>query len=126
LKLAFWTPFGVFIHDTPSRSSFSERWRNFSHGCIRVEHASQLAALLLPDWSADSIQAAMTTGRQRWVRLPNSIPVHIAYWTAWVAEDGLVAFAGDPYGWDEKLAQALDTRRAERIAIEGSGALAPR
>jgi murein L,D-transpeptidase YcbB/YkuD len=117
MKLVFWTPFGVFIHDTPSRSSFSERWRNFSHGCIRVEHADQLGALLLPDWPADSIQAAMTTGRQRWVRLPTSIPVHIVYWTAWVAEDGMVAFVSDPYGWDEKLAQALDARGAERLTM---------
>jgi murein L,D-transpeptidase YcbB/YkuD len=117
MKLVFWTPFGVFVHDTPSRSSFSEDWRTFSHGCVRVEDAGALAALLLPTWQPDSIHAAMHEGRQRWVQLPRAIPVHFVYWTAWVAEDGLVAFAGDPYGWDEELARALRARGLARRDI---------
>ena len=117
MKLVFWTPFGVFSHDTPSRSSFSEEWRTFSHGCVRVEDAGALAALLLPAWQPDSVRAAMQEGRQRWVQLPRAIPVHFVYWTAWVAEDGLVAFAGDPYGWDEELARALRARGTPRRDI---------
>jgi murein L,D-transpeptidase YcbB/YkuD len=119
MKLVFWTPFSVFIHDTPARPLFSERWRAFSHGCIRVEDAGALVARLLPTWSADSIAAAMGHGRQRWVRLPQPLPVHLVYWTAWVADDGLVAFAGDPYGWDEELASALQARSALRITMKG-------
>ena len=65
MKLVFWTPFGVFIHDTPSQPLFSERWRAFSHGCVRVQGAAALAAQLLPDWPADSIADAMAQGRDR-------------------------------------------------------------
>ncbi len=122
MKLVFWTPFGVFIHDTPSRSSFSEQWRAFSHGCVRVEDAAALAALLLAPWPSDSIDAAMQEGRQRWVQLPRPIPVHLVYWTAWVAEDGLVEFAGDPYGWDEALARALQAGEAARLTLKGASA----
>jgi len=110
MKLVFWTPFGAFIHDTPSQPLFSERWRAFSHGCVRVEDAAALASQLLPGWSADSIRDAMENGRDRWVSLPRSIAVHLVYWTAWVTDDDLVAFADDSYGWDDELARALDVR----------------
>jgi murein L,D-transpeptidase YcbB/YkuD len=119
MKLVFWTRFGVFIHDTPSRPVFSERWRAFSHGCVRVEGAAALAAQLLPGWSADSIRGAMAHGRERLVSLPQPIPVHLVYWTARVADDGLVAFAGDLYGWDDALAQALDAQRSRRLTLTG-------
>jgi len=119
MKLVFWTPFGVFIHDTPSRPLFSERQRAFSHGCVRVESAAALAAHLLPGWSPDSIREAMANGRERWVSLPQPIPVHLVYWTARVADDGLVAFLGDPYGWDQKLASALQARGPQRLTMKG-------
>jgi murein L,D-transpeptidase YcbB/YkuD len=120
MKLVFWTPFGVFIHDTPSRPLFSQLWRAFSHGCVRVESAAALAAHLLPGWSPDSIREAMANGRERWVPLPQPIPVHLVYWTARVADDGLVAFADDPYGWDGELAQALEAQRSRRLALTGA------
>jgi L,D-transpeptidase YcbB len=110
VKLVFWNPYSVFIHDTPARPLFEKRARAFSHGCVRVEHAATLVAQLLPAWPSDSIRRAMVSGRERWVRLPRAIPVHLAYWTAWVGDDGLVAFVTDSYGWDAELATALRDR----------------
>lgn len=112
VKLAFWTPFSVFIHDTPTPRLFSERWRAFSHGCVRVEQAANLAAYLLPGWLPDSIRAAMTGGRENWVRLPAPLPVHLVYWTAWVGDPGPVSFREDSYAWDERLGAALQRERA--------------
>ena len=100
MKLVFWNQFNVSIHDTPAQSLFSKPVPALSHGCVRVENAAALAARLLPSWSADSVRTAMQRGRQRWVRLTEPIPVYLVYWTAWAGSDGLVAFAGDPYGWD--------------------------
>ena len=118
VKLIFRNRFSVFIHDTPTRRLFSEVWRTFSHGCIRVEHADQLAGRLLPQWSTDSIRAAMTKGRDRWIALPR-IPVHLVYWTAWVTDEGPVAFSGDPYHWDDELAGALTNRYAGQVTMKG-------
>jgi len=119
VKLIFRNRFSVFIHDTPSRELFSGVRRTFSHGCVRVEHADQLAGRLLPEWAGDSIRAAMMTGRDRWVGLPDPLPVHLAYWTAWTVEEGLVAFSADPYGWDAELKHALEIRTAPRVTMKG-------
>src|SRR5262249_25503678 len=58
-QIKFETPnrFDVYLHDTPSKKTF-ERWaRAQSHGCVRLEHARDLAVYFLQalQWSGDSV-----------------------------------------------------------------------
>ena len=69
-----------------------------------------LAGYLLrdaPEWDPSTIMAAAHGGVERTVPLPNPIPVHILYWTAWANEDGAIHFRRDIYGRDERLSAAL-------------------
>lgn len=105
--------FGVALHDTPASQLFGPLARAFSHGCVRVADAEQLAVHVLrglPGWTADSVRAAVSLSHDRRVPVPEPLAVHFAYWTGWVTDDGTVEFRPDVYGWDAKLAKAL--RRA--------------
>ena len=101
-------PFGVALHDTPQGALFSEPVRAFSHGCVRVERALELAQLLLGDTST----ALPGRGQERGVALSAAVPVVLAYWTAWVDDDGVLQVRDDLYGWDARLETALAPPRA--------------
>jgi L,D-transpeptidase YcbB len=100
----------VYLHDTPARQLFAKSRRDFSHGCIRLENALELAVWVLqdrPEWTRARIQAAIEGGKTIEVPLPQPIPVRIEYQTAAVGEDGSVYFFDDIYGLDEALEEQL-------------------
>ncbi len=49
LKLNFYNPFNVYLHDTPSAALFGTKKRFYSHGCMRMEKPFELGHLLLKD-----------------------------------------------------------------------------
>jgi murein L,D-transpeptidase YcbB/YkuD len=102
--------FNVYIHDTPQKGLFNRAVREFSHGCIRIEKALELAEYLLakdPRWTKETILGTLDGGVDRVAKIPDPIEVYILYWTAWVDEDGTVQFRNDIYGRDKPLADAL-------------------
>lgn len=114
VKFLFPNPYNVYLHDTPSDSLFARPSRAFSHGCIRVEEPEVLAQYVLrdqPDWTAERIKKAMYSGVEQAVKLPSPIPVHIVYFTVWVAEDGVAQFYPDVYGHDAKQLKGLTAPR---------------
>lgn len=110
IKFVFPNRFGVYLHDTSAPALFGSTVRTFSHGCIRVEKPFDLAVWALrddPRWTAEAIRAGIEAGKERTVPLPHKIPVHVAYWTAWVGDDGTLRLGRDVYQRDAGLARLL-------------------
>ncbi len=110
VKFVFPNSYNVYMHDTPSTEFFAKSRRDFSHGCIRLEHPADLAAWVLrdnPGWTPDRIRAAMNGSTTQQVNLAHPIPVLIVYGTVVVPEDGVVYFYDDIYGHDAALEKVL-------------------
>ncbi len=114
VKFVFPNKYDVFMHDTPAKSLFARARRDFSHGCIRLERAQNLAEWVLrgeSGWRQDRIVAAMRGTESISVKLTSPIPVMTIYVTAVVAENGEVHFFEDLYGndaaFERELAEAL-------------------
>lgn len=105
VKFIFPNDFNIYLHDTPDDALFAAQKRALSHGCVRVEKPLELAEYVLADrteWTQSQISSAMHAKVERSVTLKTPLPVHIGYWTAWIDDDGRVAFTDDPYGIDAK------------------------
>jgi murein L,D-transpeptidase YcbB/YkuD len=114
IKFMFPNPYGVYLHDTPSRALFRRQVRAFSHGCIRIEKPIELATFLLRDkegWGRVRIQQAIAKGSNRAVILRNPVSVHLVYLTAWLDGEGETQFRDDHYNLDAPLVAAVDATR---------------
>ncbi|MDN3516435.1 L,D-transpeptidase family protein [Aquisalimonas lutea] len=117
VKFMFPNEHAVYLHDTPARDLFQRADRAFSSGCIRVEQPRELIDLLLADsprWPPDAVREALDGKREQTVPLPQPIPVHLQYMTAWVDDDGRVHLRKDIYNRDGRVAEALDAPPPER------------
>ncbi|WP_226642133.1 L,D-transpeptidase family protein [Microbulbifer variabilis] len=93
----------IFLHDTNSKHLFNKSQRAFSHGCIRLEKPMKFARMMLAQqnhWNSERIERALMSDRTHGVELKNPLPVYIAYWTAWVDEEGQLQFRPDIYNRD--------------------------
>lgn len=114
-KFDFDNPFAVYLHDTPTKGTFSRFDRLASHGCIRLERPDDLARMLLEgstDWTPEAIDAALAKGSTVRAKLPSEVAVYLLYWTAYASANGMMNFRGDPYSWDKTLASKIEKRSA--------------
>jgi murein L,D-transpeptidase YcbB/YkuD len=119
VKFMLPNPYNVYLHSTPAKALFSESRRDFSHGCVRVSDPVGLAQYVLrdsPDWTRDRIEAAMNGTNPMTVTLKNHIRVFFVYGTALATEQGNVLFFDDIYGHDQRLEEALHSRRPRSVA----------
>lgn len=102
VKFLFPNDFNIYLHDTPNHELFKEDVRAFSHGCIRVEKPAELAQWVL-GWPADKVRQEMDNRPDdKWVKVPEKIPVYITYFTTYIS-NGQLYFGNDLYSRDDKL-----------------------
>jgi L,D-transpeptidase YcbB len=102
LKLNFYNPFSVYLHDTPNKNLFSMNKRYFSHGCMRLQNPMELGHLVLKN-NGIAIDTLSQKGCLRnqapiVVPAPEHLPVIVWYNPAGVDSTGRVLFFEDVYG----------------------------
>jgi murein L,D-transpeptidase YcbB/YkuD len=110
-KVKFMLPnaHNIYLHDTPSKDKFLATTRAFSHGCIRLSRPMDFAYRMVGEiagWQKKRIDQTFASGKTTRVPLPNRIPVHLVYATAFEGVNG-IEFRPDVYGRDRKLYSAL-------------------
>ncbi|BAV06865.1 Murein L,D-transpeptidase YcbB/YkuD [Filimonas lacunae] len=101
IKLNFYTPYGVYLHDTPWKILFNTYNRYYSHGCMRVEKIIPLAHMVL-EGNAIAMDTILQKGNllhQQPVTIPatSKIPLLVLYNTSWVDSAAHVRFYPDVY-----------------------------
>lgn len=110
VKFMFPNSNNIYLHDSPAKAYFGKEKRAFSHGCIRVAKARELALAIMKkdsNWQTEQVDLALNGTKEKTYLLKEKIPVYIAYFTAWSDENGNVAFYEDVYARDERLGQIL-------------------
>jgi murein L,D-transpeptidase YcbB/YkuD len=112
VKFSFPSQHTIFMHDTPDKWMFNAHRRTLSHGCLRVRNPMQLAEIILDHdkgWDKERIRQLVKSGPlDNEVELEKKVPIHLAYFTAWVDDDGKLKTFADIYGHEKRVTQALD------------------
>ncbi|MBL8564923.1 MAG: L,D-transpeptidase family protein [Hyphomicrobiaceae bacterium] len=112
VKFSFPSQHTIFMHDTPDKWMFNAKRRTLSHGCLRVRNPMDLAEIILAydkGLSRPAIDKLVKSGPlDNEIDMEKRIPVHLAYFTAWVDDAGKVDTFGDIYGHEKRVTQALD------------------
>ncbi|CAG5005312.1 hypothetical protein DYBT9275_03560 [Dyadobacter sp. CECT 9275] len=100
LKVEIKNPLAIYLHDTNARYLFGkdQRWR--SHGCVRVQHPTELANFMAGDQLLENdflTEQDTTATPPKWHKLQRRIPVFLFYLGADCNEKGQLLYFEDVY-----------------------------
>ena len=111
VKFIFPNKYAIYLHDTPTKYYFDFETRAYSHGCVRVQNALDLAEYILTEdnnkYNIDSIYNYIDNRKEKPIPLNNKIPIFIYYFTTSVDSNGNIIFYEDVYQKDEKVISEL-------------------
>ena len=106
-------PYDIYLHDTPHRGDFGNRYGALSSGCVRLQEPQEMAVFILSKfenkrYTFATLDSMIETHKTRWEILKTKIPVHIVYLTTF--EDSTAKyprFLNDVYKRDSCLISLL-------------------
>ncbi len=107
VKFMFPNKYSVYLHDTPEKGLFRNKYRYNSSGCMRLEDPRGFMNMLLPYTNSryTSASDAINTGKTIRIPLKHKIPVHIVYFTL-EFENGAPKFLFDAYMYDKMVEES--------------------
>ncbi|QQT28557.1 L,D-transpeptidase family protein [Sphingobacterium multivorum] len=110
----FENPYAVYLHDTAQKQFFDREKRALSHGCVRVENADRLAAMLLAydgsEYKVSALENAILSYEKRDFVLSEPVPIIITYLTCLI-ENGKLILYTDIYQFDRSLEGKFNQNR---------------
>ncbi len=112
VKFIFPNKHSVYLHDTPSKSLFSQANRSFSHGCIRTQNPLDLAEILLEgtDWNRTKIDELLSSKKTQRVFPPHKIDIFLLYWTTGLIDTEKIFYLPDVYNRDQPILDKLNQK----------------
>jgi peptidoglycan hydrolase-like protein with peptidoglycan-binding domain len=103
VKINFPSPFGIYLHDTPTKNLFTAGARYLSSGCVRVEQVHVLVNWILngqDGWNPARIEQMASSSGSLDVKVNDAPQLRTVYLTAWATANGQVNFRDDIYDLD--------------------------
>lgn len=104
VKFLFPNENSVYMHDTPTKSLFKRKVRAYSHGCVRLGNPMKMldfVATHYTDAQMKIVNQDYKSKKTHYIPIVRRLPVHTAYLTAYIAEDGKLHLFNDIYGYDK-------------------------
>ena len=108
VKFLFPNEWSIYMHDTPKKRLFKREIRAFSHGCMRVHEALDLAQWLLVDnegWTKERFDKVVAKRKTYGVPLKTKVAITIDYNPVAVHANGRAMFLSDVYKFDRDQAE---------------------
>ncbi len=112
LKFVFDNPYAVYLHDTNAKQLFKNSVRAYSHGCIRIEKAEDLAHYLMTgdvDIKSKTLIRLLKAKERRTIAIKDQMPIYVRYLTC-ESKNQEVYLYQDIYNRDQLLLDRLNSR----------------
>jgi len=117
IKFMFPNRYSVYLHDTPNKGLFSNKYRYNSSGCMRLSDPDGLYSVLLPYLrSPQDLNNLLASGESMRIRLKHKLPVHIVYFTL-EFENGAPKFLYDAYMYDKIIEESTQGQKKYHFEV---------